>query len=69
MASHRVGELSDSGAPHHHHIPYPIAHTFHHPNNSTFIFIHRNQACSNSEYVPFLAYEIPATYHKSVNRY
>ncbi|XP_057806270.1 transcription factor TGA9 isoform X2 [Salvia miltiorrhiza] len=36
MASHRVGE-ADSGAPHHHHIPYAIPHMLHHPNNSTFI--------------------------------
>ncbi|KAG6417285.1 hypothetical protein SASPL_119439 [Salvia splendens] len=40
MASHRVGEpaaLSDSGAPHHHHIPYAVAHMLHHPTNSNFI--------------------------------
>ncbi|KAG6382490.1 hypothetical protein SASPL_157843 [Salvia splendens] len=40
MASHRVGEpaaLSDSGAPHHHHIPYAVPHMLHHPTNSNFI--------------------------------
>lgn len=37
MASHRVGEpaaLSDSGASHHHHIPYAIPHMLHHPHTS-----------------------------------